>query len=187
MGLAISKRLIEAMNGTIEVESAPGQGSTFRVRLALPVAPPPPAKDALDRPGERPSPAPLRGRVLVAEDSTINMLVAREMLKRLGLAVLEAKDGREALELFGRAEVDLVLTDLNMPHLDGYELARALRDRGVVTPIVALTANAVREDLARCFNEGMNDTLTKPFSLAELEGTLRRWLPPKRLGVSRVV
>jgi len=142
-------------------------------------------KVAPDRKGERASPA-LRGCVLVAEDNTINMLVAREMLKRLGLEVLEAKDGQAALELFGRAEVDLVLTDLNMPHLDGYGLARALRGRGVVTPIVALTANAVAEDLARCFEEGMNDTLTKPFSLAELEGTLRRWLRPERLVVSCV-
>ena len=86
--------------------------------------------------------------------------------------------------MLGQTAVDLVLTDLNMPHLDGYELARALRGRGDRTPIVALTANVVAEDLTRCVEEGMNDTLTKPFSMAEMERTLRRWLRPECLVVS---
>jgi CheY-like chemotaxis protein len=115
--------------------------------------------------------------VLVAEDNPINMLVARQMLVRLGLTVLEARDGQVALELLQARPVDLVFTDLHMPELDGYALTRLLRERGLATPIIAVTANVMPEDRAQCLASGMNDSISKPFSLGDLERVLTRWLP----------
>ncbi len=128
------------------------------------------------------APAELRGSVLLAEDNRVNQEVARGMLARLGLRVEIASDGLEAVTLVAEGQFDLVLMDCQMPRCDGYEAAAALRklEAGGArrVPVVALTANAMESDRERCLAAGMDDYLAKPYTRAELERILRRWLPP---------
>jgi signal transduction histidine kinase/DNA-binding response OmpR family regulator len=129
---------------------------------------------------ERPAaPARARGRVLVAEDNPVNQKVAARLLERLGLSVDVAADGAQALELWRTRRHDLVLLDCQMPVLDGYRTAAALRaeeERGEHVPIVALTANAMAEDRARCLAAGMDDYLAKPVRLEDLREAVERWI-----------
>ncbi|GAB4173858.1 MAG: hypothetical protein Fur0039_15510 [Rhodocyclaceae bacterium] len=124
-----------------------------------------------------------RGRlILVAEDNETNQQVIRQQLALLGLAAEIAGDGAEALERWKSGEYALVLTDLHMPRMDGYELTAAIRsaeaDAGAGrSPIIALTANALKGEAERCKAAGMDDYLSKPVRLAELKAVLERWLP----------
>lgn len=127
--------------------------------------------------------------VLVAEDNEINQQVIRNQLDALGYAYDVAADGREALELWYRNQKDysLLLTDIHMPVMDGYEFAEAVRAQeapGVRTPILALTANAIRGEEARCLEIGMNDYLTKPIPLDILQSTLNKWSQQKMAATS---
>ncbi len=119
-------------------------------------------------------------RVLLAEDHPVNRKVAIRMLERVGIEVVPVTNGHEAVETFGRGRFDLVLMDLQMPVLDGFAATAELRRREPSgtrrTPIIALTANALEGDRERCIAAGMDDYLTKPFSSAELEDTLSRWM-----------
>ncbi|KAA0945712.1 response regulator [Pseudomonas sp. ANT_H14] len=117
-------------------------------------------------------------RVLVAEDNPINRGLLREQLQALGAQVTTAETGEQALQAWAPKLFDLVITDLNMPVMDGYELARALRLRDVDIPIVAVTANAMREEGERCLAVGMNAWLVKPLNLKILRETLARYCPP---------
>jgi PAS domain S-box-containing protein len=172
LGLAISKRIVEAMGGEIGFESARGKGSTFWIRVPLvPGAPPEPAERAAGRPAG--------ARILTVEDNPINQLVITEQLKHLGYQVTAVGNGLEALEALASEEFDLVLMDCQMPHLDGYEATehiRRLPGRVSQIPIIALTAHAIREELDRCLEVGMNDYITKPFRGEVLQAKLERWL-----------
>jgi two-component system, sensor histidine kinase and response regulator len=138
---------------------------------------------------DRPVPAGVRGlRVLLAEDNSINALLASCVLGKAGCITHVVGDGRQAVEAV-RASLsrpherfDVILMDVHMPELDGLEAARQIRQMqragGNVPPIVALTANAFPEDRARCLDAGMNDYLSKPFERAELERVLLRWCTP---------
>jgi signal transduction histidine kinase/CheY-like chemotaxis protein len=131
-----------------------------------------------------PAPRKLAARprrcVLLVEDSPVNREVAVEMLEALGQEVVTAEDGAEALRTFRRRRFDLVLMDLQMPEMDGYESTRRMRahevDSAVRTPIVALTANASERDRQDSLAAGMDDHLSKPFSLKSLAGVLDRWI-----------
>jgi CheY-like chemotaxis protein len=114
-------------------------------------------------------------RVLLVEDNPVNALLAKVLLTHEGCSVDRAATGQEALEMGARAPYDLILMDLRMPDMDGLAAARALRARGVASPIVALTANSFEEDRHDCLAAGMNDFLTKPLSGAALKTALRRW------------
>ena len=111
---------------------------------------------------------PLRLHILVAEDNVINQLILRDQLEELGCTVALASDGEEALSLWHDDAFDIVLTDVNMPRLNGYELAKALRHLGCTTPIIGATANALRGEDALCLAAGMNHCLVKPFTLRAL-------------------
>ena len=188
LGLTISQRIVQEMGGQIRVHSTPGEGSTFRFTLALPEAPPP-EPDTL--PPELPMDSahglladhepPLQATVLLAEDNPVNRLIAQEMLQAMGLTVLHAGNGAEALALLERSPVDLVLMDCQMPVLDGYEAARRIRDREARlglprVPILALTADAFAEDAQRATTAGMDGHLTKPYTHAQLRELLEAWV-----------
>ncbi len=182
LGLAISQRIVEAMGSRIEVESQPGGGSCFRFMLSMPLDPSPSMGDLTDSgmvPLEQPS--VMAGTVLVVEDNEVNRMIAEEMLMSLGILVVQAENGAQALEVLSRQSVDLVLMDCQMPVMDGYAATRFIRDREAREqrprlPIVALTANAYAEDAARALEIGMDAHLAKPYTRNQLRNVLLRWI-----------
>ena len=122
-----------------------------------------------------------RARVLVAEDNPVNQRVASHMLSKLGYRCDIASNGKEAVEMLAQLPYDLVLMDCQMPEMDGYTATRSIRQRegadGRHTPIIAMTANAMREDRARCLDAGMDGFIPKPIALEELETAMECWIP----------
>ncbi|MEO6363066.1 MAG: ATP-binding protein [Caldimonas sp.] len=182
LGLTISQRIIEAMGGRIDVMSVLGKGSTFHFRLELKpdleLVHAPVADSAM---GGLDPMAGLSGRVLLVEDNDVNRMIARHTLQSLGLDVVEATNGQQALELLAVERVDLVLMDCQMPVMDGYEATRRIRQRESETgaariPILALTADAFDEDTARAHECGMDAHLTKPYQREQLRELMQRWI-----------
>ncbi|MDR3517089.1 MAG: ATP-binding protein [Azospirillaceae bacterium] len=178
LGLALCRQLIDLMGGAIGVDSEPGHGSTFWVEVSLSVASL--GETVAVRSG---LPAPSRGRngrLLLVEDVVTNQIVALAILRRAGHSVEMVENGLLAYEAAQREDFDLVLMDLQMPVMDGFQAAAAIRSlegkRGQV-PIVALTATAVAEQLAQCRQAGMNDYVTKPFEREALLAAIDRFLP----------
>ena len=126
-------------------------------------------------------PSGVCGKVLLVEDNPVNQQVAQAMLAKLGISADLANDGREAVDMVRTHKYDLVLMDCQMPVMDGYEATAAIRrlHQGCSTrlPIVALTANAMQGDRQKCLDAGMDDFLSKPYTLTQLQMTLARWLP----------
>ena len=182
LGLAISQRIVEAMGGTIQVHSEVGRGSSFYFSLTLELdsSPVPPvltdsAMGGLDEPMD------LSGVVLLVEDNPVNLLIALEMLQSLGLDVVEAEDGAQALTLLEQHPIDLVLMDCQMPVMDGYTATRHIRRREMELgltrlPIIALTANAFDDDTRQAEEAGMDAHLSKPYTRTQLRSMLTRWL-----------
>jgi len=172
LGLAISRGLVIAMNGELDIESEPGLGSAFRFTVSFPIAasgdiPMPIRRDSLLRSSRR-------LRILIAEDNVVNQKVAKRLLERMGHQVDLAGDGEQAVTAVGESEYDVVLMDCQMPIMDGYTAARAIRSLsgGRMLPIIAMTANAMVEDRQRCLDAGMDDYLSKPISLERLHDLL---------------
>ena len=172
LGLTISRALVTQLGGELRVTSKLGQGSTFSftVPLLKTTEPAPVVADAFDT-------GQLRGvRVLLAEDNPINRTVARLHLQQWGVEVAEAEDGRVALQKLEAAAYDVVLMDIQMPHLSGIEVTQHLRkftDPGrAVTPVLALTANVFRTDNEKYLAAGMDDYLAKPFAEEHLYAKL---------------
>jgi CheY-like chemotaxis protein/anti-sigma regulatory factor (Ser/Thr protein kinase) len=186
IGLAIARRLARLMGGQLYFETTPGKGSRFffSVPLEIPTeedetrqAPAPPVADTAD--GED-----THGRILVAEDNAINLLVIRTVLEKAGYHVTSVGNGRDAIALLERGEFDLVLMDISMPGMDGVSATKEIRareDSGAIrrgTPIVAITAHSMAGDRERFLATGMNDYISKPFVrstiLATVQSNLRR-------------
>lgn len=178
LGLAISRRLVELMGGEIGVRSQPGVGSTFWLVLPLPASKVEPVEVARDARSAL-STDPLGLFVLVAEDNAVNRRLAIALLEKLGCRADAVRNGREAVDAVLRTTYDVVLMDCHMPELDGYQATREIRRQesdGRHTPIVALTANALRGDRERCLEAGMEDYVSKPVRIAELRTALERFV-----------
>ena len=198
IGLTICRRIVELMGGRIEVQSALGQGSTFLVTIPFDVldASLLPANSDAQTACEPGRGVNLEGaRVLAADDSEINREVLVEALGRLGIEIVTVGDGLAAVEALEHEPFDLVFMDGSMPVMDGFEATRTIRDREEETgrarvPIVAMTAHVVGGKANAWQDAGMDDCVTKPYTLATLNSCLERWLAGRaksspRLGQER--
>ena len=169
LGLAICKRLVTIMGGTIDFDSRPGVGSSFRVELMLPVAEIEPAEAATRRLPVRTDASIAPGtRVLVAEDNRTNQIVTEHALEALGCAVDVVENGQEAVAALRDETYDVVLMDVSMPVMDGIAATRQIRADGDETPILAFTAHAMIEDRQRFLEAGMTGIVAKPVITDEL-------------------
>ena len=175
LGLCISHLLANLLGGALTIESEEGIGSAITMSVhASPANLTPPSRPA---PEASTKALPLEGtRILVAEDGQDNQRLISFVLRRAGATVEVVENGRLAVDAMNeRSSFDLVLMDMAMPELDGYGATRALRGRGVQTPVVALTAHAMSEDRQRCIAVGCNDYLSKPFQPKDLIEIAFRW------------
>ncbi|MFT3709627.1 MAG: ATP-binding protein [Archangium sp.] len=174
LGLSIVKTIGELLGGKISVRSEAGQGATFRFELVRPI-------EVLVKAVELPPVVALHGpRVLLVDDNNVNLKVARGLLEKLGCQVTSAADGAQAVERFQSGQFDLVLMDLHMPVLDGFESAQKIRALDAAVKIIALSATTVREELDRVTLSGMNGYLSKPVRLEQLRDALPTLVPARR-------
>ncbi|MGA2043403.1 MAG: PAS domain S-box protein [Roseiarcus sp.] len=180
LGLSICKKLTEMMSGDIGVIDRPNGGSVFWFEVVLPHAGP-----GFDDRNERSAGDGRRisaihaGRILLAEDNDVNVEVATMILEGVGYVVDVATDGAEAVKAVARNRYDLVLMDIQMPNVDGLSATRQIRAAergGARLPIIAITANAMKEDQRRCLEAGMDDYLAKPLKPGLLVETVVRWI-----------
>ncbi|WP_051551343.1 hybrid sensor histidine kinase/response regulator [Nocardioides sp. URHA0020] len=190
LGLAICHQLVDAMGGTLGVESEPGNGSRFWFTVPLGAAADRPAITASVAGVRRPqavvvpTPPPRRGRILVVEDGDINQIVAEGIIRACGYDVDLADDGAAGLAAMAAQDYDLVFMDVQMPVMDGFSATREIRRReadGSRTPVIAMTASAVDGDRERCLAAGMDDYVSKPITRAAVTAVLERWVAGARV------
>ncbi|HEY9733838.1 MAG TPA: response regulator [Drouetiella sp.] len=183
LGLAITKQLVELMGGTISVTSAAGEGTVFDVNMTF-------QKAFAVHPGKEISAEPalsdsIEGvELLIAEDNASMQQLTRTQLERLGAHVTLVQNGLEAVEALERATFDVLILDCNMPVMDGFEACRKIREREKLTgqriPIIALTAAAMKTDVEKCYEVGMDQHIAKPVSMAKLQSTISMLLQDRK-------
>ncbi len=186
LGLTITKQLAELLGGELTLTSEEGKGSVFSIVIpaGLDVTKQPLldrynitshtniAKEQMEQPE-------FSGHVLVAEDIKNNQKLIKSLLERFGLQVTIAEDGNQAIQKALEQSFDLVFMDIQMPNMNGYEATRTLRNKGVETPIIALTANAMKGDDKKCIEAGCNAYLSKPIGRKKLLQTIRKYFSEK--------
>jgi CheY-like chemotaxis protein/nitrogen-specific signal transduction histidine kinase/HPt (histidine-containing phosphotransfer) domain-containing protein len=188
LGLAITKQLAGLLGGNVSLVSEPGKGSVFTLRI-------PAGVDIKSLPNlkeddfiseqiqkqmyESNENQKFSGLVLVAEDSQTNQLLIKLLLEQLGLQVVIAQNGEEAVDKALAGDFNLIFMNIQMPRMNGYEATRKLREKQVKIPIIALTAHAMKGDREKCLDVGCDSYLTKPIERKKLLQTLRKYLPAK--------
>lgn len=178
LGLAIVKQLVEIMGGRYGVESELNKGSLIWVSLPFETTA---EKAEPVGKSQKLNIVKLSGTVLLVEDNPVNQVVATKMLDHMGLDVVIASDGEEALEYYANEPFNLVLMDCQMPVMDGFVATKKIRDfeknnKMKPVPIIAMTANVMQGDKENCLDAGMDDYLGKPVTIAQLEEKLQRWI-----------
>ncbi|MHC4270707.1 MAG: ATP-binding protein, partial [Planctomycetota bacterium] len=183
LGLTITKQLAELLNGELTMTSEVGKGSVFSI--SIPAKVDIEAQPVLDRyhVSEHAKSKPLeihnisfKGKVLVAEDVLTNQMLIKRMLNKMGLEPKVVEDGEKAVEVASSENYDLIFMDIQMPNMNGFEATRLLRQKGVQTPIVALTANALKGDDQKCLKAGCSDYMSKPIKREKLLTVLEKYL-----------
>lgn len=192
--LPITKRLVTALDGIVEVSSVVGSGSTFSLLLPaaksaengkkLNLSNGPQDKDLTtkaastsQKPTKNAKPESNKGHVLLVEDQESNRTVATLLLQTLGLKVTSVEDGQAAVEKATTEVFDLIFMDLMLPKMNGYEATRILRSKNIHIPIIALSAGVLNEDEARCIAENFNEMLSKPVDVRKLRQVMQTYLP----------
>jgi len=170
LGLAISQHLIRLMGGTLRAASTAGEGSTFTITLPVTVTPAPAVAPSLLTTAGHWS----HLRVLLAEDNPVNMLVQKKILTNLGVSFDVAIDGGGAVELALANRYDLIMLDLQMPVMDGLHAARMLREHGISTWMIAVTADVTTETRIACIESGFNDFVSKPLTVRDVAAAFER-------------
>jgi CheY-like chemotaxis protein len=187
LGLAICQKLVELMGGTIKVASKEGKGSTFSFSVHMEKCLASGSVSTASMAGatthNRPADAPLM-RILLVEDNPVNQMVATLQLRKLGCEIEVASNGLEGLAAWQRGGHDMIFMDCEMPEMDGFEATRKIRvlenARSLAPiPIIAMTAAAMEGDRENCLQAGMDDYLSKPVKISEIEKLIKRNIPSR--------
>jgi signal transduction histidine kinase/CheY-like chemotaxis protein len=174
LGLAICKNLVDLMKGQISFVSEPRKGTTFQVVVPLKRGEAPANLAGSEATGRQ---IELAGRnILVVDDIRMNQVIVTQMLKKLDITPDLKNNGLEALEAVKNKDYELIFMDCRMPEMDGYEATVHLREDGFNNPIIALTAGTTLEERKKCIESGMDDILTKPYTAADIEQVMCKWL-----------
>jgi len=174
LGLSIARSIVQIMGGTIQIESEKGKGTRVNIRIPMRISTEKTKQDIVEMTDLQKS---LKGlRILAVEDNELNRMVLQVILKKCEVVVTIAHNGQEAINLIQEQEFDLVLMDVQMPIVDGLEATKYMRDElKLTTPIIGLSANAMREEVEICKQAGMNDYLVKPYSERALVEVMKKW------------
>lgn len=185
LGLSIARSIIQIMGGTIQIESEKGKGTRVFIRIPMRLSNDKTKQEIVEMTDLQKS---LKGlRVLAVEDNELNRMVLQVILKKCDVVMSIAHNGQEAIDLIQEKEFDIVLMDVQMPIVDGLEATKYIREElKSTTPIIGLSANAMREEVEICKQAGMNDYLVKPYSERALVEVMKKWFSKEKTPVSDI-